>query len=208
MASPQFGAIILAAGLSTRMPSFKPLLQIEGKPLIEYAITLFRSAGVEQIVTVIGHRAEQLIPIISTTSSDSVFNSKYQDGMFSSVQKGIASRNPAWDAFFVLPVDIPLVRPSTIQTLAQAFRNKPSASVCYPCFQARRGHPPLLNSRLADGILAGQGQDSLRAVLRNHETQALDVPVDDPFIHMDADTRQDLEALCERHEKAKAADDS
>lgn len=199
MTDRQLGAIILAAGLSSRMPAFKPLLQICGKTFIEHAVALFHQSGVEQIITVVGHRAEQLIPVLTSTSSAYVFNANVRDGMFSSVQRGVASRNPAWDAFFLLPVDIPLVRPDTVRALAEAFHNNSSALVCYPRNRSGRGHPPLLSSQIADSVLAYSGPDGLRGLLRSYEDQALDVPVHDPFIRMDADSRQDLAELRNRY---------
>lgn len=199
MTEPRLGAIILAAGLSSRMQAFKPLLKICGKTFIEHAVTLFHQCGVEQIITVVGHRAEQLIPVLTSTSSTYVLNANARDGMFSSVQQGVASRNPAWEGFFLLPVDIPLVRPETIRALTEAFDNNPSALVCYPRNRSGRGHPPLLNSRIADSVLAYSGQHGLRGLLRSYEDRALDVPVDDPFIRMDADSRQDLAELRSRY---------
>ena len=100
----KIGALILAAGLSSRMDEFKPLLEVEGKSLIENAIALFKDTGIEEIVTVVGYRAETLIPIIETASSRYVVNENYQAGMFSSIQKGVVELKDACDAFFLLPV--------------------------------------------------------------------------------------------------------
>lgn len=195
MTESRLGVIILAAGLSSRMQGFKPLLEVADKPLIEHAIGLFQSTGLAEIITVVGHHAEQLIPVLASTASEYVVNSNYRQGMFSSVQKGVANRNPDWHAFFLLPVDIPLVQPDTIEVLAEAFRHNPEIAVCYPRHQNRRGHPPLISRRLAGEILTYAGPGGLRGLLRQYEEQALDVPVDDPFILRDADSRQDLAAL-------------
>ena len=70
----RIGALIPAAGRSSRMGSFKPLLEIDGTSLIEYAVTLFRNTGAEEIVTVTGYRSETLIPIIERTASRYVVN--------------------------------------------------------------------------------------------------------------------------------------
>jgi len=69
--------------------------------------------------------------------------------------------------------------------------------VWYPQFQSKRGHPPLINSRLIDPILSYGGQGGLRTFLRNHENQAISIPVEDPFIRLDADTPKDLLLLRE-----------
>jgi molybdenum cofactor cytidylyltransferase len=64
--------------------------------------------------------------------------------------------------------------------------------VCYPLFQSKRGHPPLINSRLIDALLSYERQGGLREFLRGYENQAISIPVEDPFIRLDADTPQDL----------------
>ncbi|MBI2953669.1 MAG: bifunctional UDP-N-acetylglucosamine diphosphorylase/glucosamine-1-phosphate N-acetyltransferase GlmU [Chloroflexi bacterium] len=55
-------AIILAAGQGTRMKSKKSkvLHQLAGKPMVRYVIDAVKSAGVERVILVIGHEAEQV----------------------------------------------------------------------------------------------------------------------------------------------------
>ncbi len=192
MKSSNFSAIILAAGFSSRMAEFKPLIRISGKSLVEHAIALFRTSGIEDIVTVVGHRAQVLLPVAQAAASRCVINANYADGMYSSIQTGLKAIQPSCDAFFLLPVDIPLVRPYTVRQLAVAFAKHPAPSVCYPLFQSTRGHPPLINGELVGAILSYDGDGGLRAFLRRHEEQSIAIPVDDPFIRQDADTPEDL----------------
>ncbi len=191
----RIGALILAAGLSSRMAGFKPLLLIEGKTLVEHAIGLFKSTGVTDIVTVVGHRSEDLVPVVEAASSRYVINENFKAGMFSSIQQGVRQLRTSCDAFFLLPVDIPVVRPATIHQLLHEFYKSPATLICYPQFQARRGHPPLIDCSLADRILAYDGQGGMRGFLRQYEDRALVVSVDDPFIRMDVDTQEDLSRL-------------
>jgi CTP:molybdopterin cytidylyltransferase MocA len=192
------GALVLAAGLSSRMGEFKPLLEINGKTLLEHAVALFEVVGIEQIVTVVGHRAEDLVRILATTSSRHIVNENYQDGMFSSVQKGVEALQNTCDAIFLLPADIAFVRPATIQKLWDEYFKAPSPLIFYPQFQARRGHPPLLDSSLFNNILSYNGDAGMRGLLRQFQNQAVNVAVNDPFIHMDIDTPEDLFHI--RHE--------
>lgn len=195
MGKPRVGALILAAGLSSRMEGFKPLLPIGKKTLIEHVIGLFDITGIEEVVTVVGHRSEELIPVVEAASSHYVMNDNYLDGMFSSIQRGAKELRHTCDAFFLLPVDIPLVRPATLRQLLDAFTNDPSSLVCYPQFQSRRGHPPLIDSSLVDQILSYEGKGGMRGLLRSYEDLAIVVSVEDPFIRMDADTWEDLSHL-------------
>ena len=191
----KIGALILAAGCSSRMGEFKPLLKIDGKSLLERAIALFRDTGAEEIVTVVGNRAEELIPIIRRTSSRYVANKNYQKGMFSSIRKGVAELKGRCDAFFLLPVDIPCVQAATIRQLLAAHNSNSSLPVCYPVFQNRRGHPPLIAARLIDHVISYTGKGGMRGFLRTYENHALNLPVDDPFVRLDVDTKHDFVRL-------------
>lgn len=51
----RLGGMILAAGLSSRMKQFKPLMEIDGKSMIRHVIDLMHGAGAETIVVVTGH---------------------------------------------------------------------------------------------------------------------------------------------------------
>lgn len=55
-------AIILAAGKGTRMKSHlpKPLVPVQGRPMVRYLIDALESAGVKDIAVVIGHGAEEM----------------------------------------------------------------------------------------------------------------------------------------------------
>jgi molybdenum cofactor cytidylyltransferase len=186
------GALILAAGRSSRMGEFKPLLEIDGISLLDHALALFRNTGVEEIVTVIGYRSETLIPIIERAASRYVVNDNYQYGMFSSIQKGVAELKDKCDVFFLLPVDIPCVRTDTVRQLLEQYYKNSSALVCYPQFDSRRGHPPLIAGSLIDHIISYAGEGGMRGLLRRYEDQAITVPVTDPFLLLDVDTKQDL----------------
>lgn len=190
------GAIIPAAGLSTRMDGFKPLLRIGKQTLLERVIELFQRCGVEEIVTVVGFRAADIIPVAEAARSRWVINNRYRNGMFSSVQAGVEELRGCCRFFFLLPVDMPLVRPATIHRLLAACENRQrSTRIWYPQFGLKRGHPPLISEELSEAILAYQGQDGMRGFLRGYEHEAEVVSVSDPFIRTDVDTPEDLELL-------------
>ncbi len=188
------GALILAAGLSSRMGSFKPFLEIEEKTLIERSIDLFFQAGVTTIITVAGYKAQDLKKVVTATPSEFVINERYAEGMFSSVKKGVESLRDCCDAFFLLPVDIPLVKDSTPGKLLDTFFSA-SYQVCYPTYLKQRGHPPLINKSLIPDILCYNGAGGLRKLLKKYEHKAIEVDVNDPFILRDIDTKEDYSAL-------------
>ena len=134
-------AIVLAAGYSSRMGRFKPLLPIGHATALERVIDLFLAAGVGEINVVTGHHAEAMDHLLKHKGVHATHNPHYGSGMYSSVAAGVGSLPAQVEACFVLPADMPLVRPRTIKLLAQAYESHPRP-VIYPVFQALRGHPP------------------------------------------------------------------
>ncbi len=190
-------ALVLSAGFSVRMGDFKPLMTLGGVTLLERAVRLFQSVGVGTVHVVVGHRAAELTPRVEGLGARCELNPAYAAGMFSSVAAGAASLAAGTEAFFVLPVDIPLVRPSTLRELLAALP-KGGTAVCHPTFGGRRGHPPLIGMRHIQRILSWREGGGLAALLRRLEAYALDVPVADEGIHLDMDRPEDHRCLTER----------
>ena len=188
----RFAALILAAGYGSRMGRFKPLLPLAGKSAIEWAVAAFRAAGVADIAVVTGYGAGELEAELHRLGVSALRNPHYDVGMYSSIQVGIASLAPVVEACFLLPVDIPLLRASTIAALAATHAAAPAA-VIYPTFRGQRGHPPLIRRDLFAEILAGNGEGGLRALLLRH--QAAEVAVADEAILLDMDAPDDHQRL-------------
>lgn len=193
MNSWRFGAFILSAGFSSRMGDFKPLMQLEGRSLLEWAASSFRRVGMEQITVVTGHRADAVRAEAERLGLTCAHNPEYAQGMFSSVRVA-AQAACDLDAFFLLPVDIPLVRPAVIAALVAA-QGQGSArdAVSYPAYENVRGHPPLISASLVSSILAHDGQGGLRSLLDRQPGE--DVPVWDRGVLLDVDTPEDFVIL-------------
>jgi len=80
----RLAAIVLAAGYSSRMTDFKPLLPLAGSTAFERCIGLFRAAGVGEVIAVLGYRAEELQPLAERAGARCVFNPHFEQEMFSS----------------------------------------------------------------------------------------------------------------------------
>ncbi len=187
-------AIILAAGLSQRMAAFKPLLTLGSKSALQHCIDLFKSAGIDRIIVVTGHRQELLLNTLDSSQVKAIHNRRYAEGMFSSISAGLTALDDGCSAFFVLPVDIPLIRTATVQQLLMNFSDY-QPLVSYPNFNGHRGHPPLISAHLIPEISAWQGSGGLGGFLRRCESRAIDVPVADETILWDMDTPNDYQRL-------------
>lgn len=201
----RYAAIILAGGLSSRMKRFKPLLPLGETTVTDHVIATFLSESVD-VFLVAGYKQDEIRAGIKKRDITIVYNPDYEQGMFSSIQAGIRHLHPSHQAFFVLPVDIPLVRPTTIRRLMQAAAENPD-KIIYPAFGGERGHPPLIPAGLIHDILGWGKNGGLKAVLKAHEKLALEVPVADSFIHFDIDTPENYRSLMEHFKRYEVPTD-
>lgn len=189
-------AIILAAGFSSRMGQFKPLIQIGGQTCISRAVSGLREAGVSDIIIVAGFMADKVIAEALSLGCRPVENKNFQKGMFSSVREGVRHISSKSKAFFVLPVDIPMIRPETFRKLIFSMDDK--YDIAHPVFLGERGHPPLLAARLGKVIVSMPHDNALDRILEQNEARSISVKVTDEFTIMDIDTPEDLERMKER----------
>jgi len=194
--APDISAVILAAGFSSRMGELKGLLSLGGHTLLEHCVALFRDCGIEDVVVVTGHRADEVGAVAEAAGARVAFNPNHADGMFASIQSGMSKLPAHCSGFFLLPVDIPLLRRGTVHLLAQSF-TETRALVSYPLFAGRRGHPPLIHSDCIAAILAERAPEGgLRALLGRIEAEqparVREIQVADANIHADLDTPEDF----------------
>jgi probable phosphoglycerate mutase len=195
----RLAAIVLAAGRSSRMGELKPLVDVEGRTLLERAVGAFTAAGVDEVVVVAGHRRDEVAAVGARAGARVVTNPGYDRGMFSSVRIGVQGLDQRVTRFFVLPADVSLVRPETIGRLIRQGRTARGgvADVVYPLFDGAEGHPPLLAGALRAEIRAADPPDGLRGLLMGHAAASAAVDVEDPGVLLDADTPEDLARIRE-----------
>lgn len=196
----KFTAIILAAGYSSRIGGFKPLMQLGGQSLLARCALLFREAGIDDIRVVSGYRHEEVEAEAAPLGLSCIHNPNFDRGMFSSVCTALAHLSHT-DGFFILPVDIPLVRPATLSALTSAFDG---GAVIHPCFAGRRGHPPLIPARFIAAILTHDGRGGLKSFLEKQHNR--EVAVWDRGILLDTDTPEDFASLTRRFERLTIGD--
>ncbi len=185
--------IILAAGFSTRMGRFKPMLPFGGKSVLAHVIDTWHRAGVHQVVVVGGFKKELTGRCARACGALFTENPKPEDGMFSSVTAGLTCALNAFPLagwFGVQPVDIPLILPETISAAVRAAETSDDGYVIPVC-GGFRGHPPFLSRAAAEAALTMNPERGLQSVLG--ELSCGEVPVDDPYINMDMDRPADYD---------------
>jgi CTP:molybdopterin cytidylyltransferase MocA len=185
--------LILAAGMSSRMGQQKALLTIGGETIIERLVSVFHQNDVKVFI-VTGYHGQYIVQALKNQEVTVVENPNYELGMFTSVQAGVRALQPAIEAFFVMPVDIPLVKSETIKSLINEHNQNPG-KIIYPVFGGTRGHPPLIPGNLVTVIVNWSKDGNLRDVLISYSNPALEVEVNDKGILIDIDTLEDYESL-------------
>ncbi|MDR1821682.1 MAG: nucleotidyltransferase family protein [Oscillospiraceae bacterium] len=188
--------VVPAAGFSSRMKDFKPLIDIGGLPLF------IRTAGAalsgsDAAVLVTGHRAGDIERAAEAHFSEQIrrgrlllaHNSDYAEGMLTSMKAGIAAALEEFspDGIFLLPADCCCVPGEVFAAIKAEFTGK---SVLYPTFCGQRGHPPLIPAAFLAELGEYSGQDGLRGYLA--QFPGAEVAVEEEGILLDADTQEDL----------------
>ncbi len=193
-------ALVLAAGLSTRMGAFKPLLELGGQTLIHRVLGALRDSGaIGSILVVTGHRAGEVAAALAGLPVQTVFNPDYEKGeMLSSVRTGLRAL-PEAPGFLLAMADQPAVASSTIRALAAGFQERKPPLVI-PVYAGRRGHPVVISQALQGEIAALGPQDTLRTVVQRHLAQAMLLGVKDRFVVEDLDTPEDFAQARRRYQ--------
>ncbi|MHC4401838.1 MAG: nucleotidyltransferase family protein [Planctomycetota bacterium] len=184
--------VVLAAGRSTRMGVLKPLVEVDGRPLLEHLLAVPWLRRLGEVVVVLGHHADRVRPVVDRSAYRHVVNPDPDRGRTSSVQSGLAALRPGLRAVFVQPVDCPMVWPTTYGALAEAMS---AADVAVPTHRGRHGHPPLVSARIVPAIQAADADEPLRRLLKAPGVGRVCVEVDDPGVLLNVDRPEDLEQL-------------
>lgn len=190
----RLAAIIVSAGYSSRMGSFKPFLKFGARSAIEILVDTYKSCGIDNIIVVTGYRGSEVADSLRDSGARCVQNANYAQGMFTSVVAGIEALDADVAAFFMQPVDIPLVKKYTIEVLKGHYPES-RKGIIYPEFLGRTGHPPLIDCRYREAILSSNGEGGLKRILQEHADDSITIPVFDKAVLMDMDTREDYEKL-------------
>ncbi len=205
---PHITAVVLAAGLSTRMGGHpKPLLRFGNQMVIERILAVLSECPIEETVVVTGHCRQAVERQLAGRRVRTVFNPSYSSGeMLGTIQIGLRAAHDSNAALIVLG-DQPALEGSVVRAVIAAYRDG-LGSVVIPSFQMQRGHPLLIGSEHWSGILELHETQTLRDYLRGIGSKIYHVQVNTASILRDMDTpaeyRQELLEYRNRHPAEQA----
>ena len=189
--------LITVAGQSLRMQAFKPLLPINGTPMIAHTAGVFSQAGISDLFVVVGKRGEEVISALEGVHAQFLWNNAFEETeMFASFQIGLNAIHRAglYDAAFLLPGDMPAVAPDVLTALLTEMEAN-GWDVVFPSTGKRRLHPPLIHKRMFDALIAYSGEDGLRGAFRALNANIGYVIATDAGCLLDVDTPEDYESV-------------
>lgn len=195
-------ALVLAAGEARRMGRLKQLLPFGSTSLLGRVVENLLASSVLEVVLVMGHEHQRVLRELNLVSINPpkpvkmVVNSRYREGLSSSLRSGLASVDPrAWTMLIALG-DQPLIGPSLIDSLIAAF-DESDRGIVAPIFRGQRGHPIILDLRYRPEMECIQGDEGCRRILADHPDDLLLVEVNNPWVTWDVDTMEDYQRCLE-----------
>lgn len=179
--------LILAAGLSSRMGSFKPLLPFKGTTLIKSVVSSFLQVC-KEVFVVVGYEREKVErELAGLTNVSIIYNKDYEKGMYTSFLCGLTCLKEK-DILLGLG-DMPFISSSTLEKMATIKRG-----IAIPTYKKERGHPVLISKENVDIALSKQDSfTSPRELIDSLSPKYIEV--NDPGILKDIDTPKDLVSL-------------
>ncbi|NMB87098.1 MAG: nucleotidyltransferase family protein [Chloroflexi bacterium] len=184
-------AIVLAAGLSTRMGTPKMTLPWGDTTVLGHILEVLRSTGLTQVCVVTGGARELVEEQARLFQAQTAFNPQYENGeMLSSLQTGLSSLPDDSLAALVILGDQPQIEDDVVRCVAGATTDV-TTSLVIPSYHMRRGHPWLVGRRYWPEILALKSPSTMRDFINTHKDDITYVNVATPSILMDLDTPEE-----------------
>ena len=192
-------AIVLAAGESRRMgPANKLLLPVGGVPVLRRTLETLLACGLEEIVVVLGHQRDRVIPVLQGLPLQTTDNAHYAEGQMTSVRAGLASLRQPCDGVMVCLADQPLLTVRDLRHLMRAFGRRGDRSILVPTYLGRRGNPIILAWRQRDWILQNEPNLGCRRLIERHPERVATLEMDTDHVVFDLDTPLDYQTLLAR----------
>jgi molybdenum cofactor cytidylyltransferase len=184
-------AILLAAGESKRMGKPKQLMPLGRTSILEQTIDNYLNSEVNEVIVVLGHRAEEAKRIMAARPVKLAINPNYQQGMSTSIIAGLNMVDSRARAVVIALGDQPFIDSQTLNRLIDEFYNH-DKGIVIPVYRGRRGHPVIFAIRYKDELFRLKGDIGGREIIDRYPDDVLEVPVNCEGIYIDIDTNKQL----------------
>ena len=191
---PRIGAVVLAAGMSSRMGSHKLLEEIGGKPMVRRAVEAALGSAAGPVLVVTGNGAAKVRAALDGLKIQIVDNPDFTKGLSTSLKYGISALPDDCDGALILLADMPGVSSALIDKLIAAFDPAEERAICVATRHGRRGNPVLWARRFFPEIAGLEGDVGAKALMVAYDELVCEVEAPDDAPLVDIDTPEALEA--------------
>ena len=192
--APRIAAVVLAAGLSSRMGSNKLLSEWRGKPLLRWVVEAATASDASPVIVVTGNEASKVQTALQGLDVVFVHNRDFADGLSTSLKAAIASVPQSADGVLVLLGDMPQLRTNLINRMVAAFSPPDNRAICIATHEHRRGNPVLWARSFFPAIDTLTGDEGAKRIIGEHEAVVCEIEADASVLR-DIDTPEALAAL-------------
>ena len=193
-ALPHIGAIVLAAGLSSRMGSNKLLATVGGKPLVRHAVEAALASSAGPVIVVTGSADAGIRSGLSGLDVTFAENRDPARGLSGSLKCGLSEVPDDCNGALVLLGDMPDVSAGLIDQLVAAFDPSEDRAICVATRHGKRGNPVLWARRFFPEIMALEGDIGAKHLMAVHGDLVCEVEAADDGPLTDIDTPEALAA--------------
>src|SRR5581483_1147998 len=189
------GAVVLAAGDSSRFGMPKQVASFQGEPLVRRSVTAANEAGCAPVVVVLGANAAQITPVLTGLPVSIVEHPNWSDGLGSSIAVGLKralAMVADLDAAILLACDQPFVNATALKQLIQ-LHVKNQQPIVASAYAETLGIPVLFDRSCFRDLLQLTGDTGAKAMILARPGDVC--PFDFPSAAIDIDTAADYEKL-------------
>jgi molybdenum cofactor cytidylyltransferase len=190
----KIGAIVLAAGMSSRMGSNKLVARVAGKPLIRHAVEAAIASAAAPVIVVTGNSDAEVRKGISPLAPLFVDNPDFSKGLSTSLKCGLRALPADCDGAVVLLGDMPGVSSGLIDKLIASFDPGEDRAICVATRHGKRGNPVLWARRFFPEMLTIEGDVGARQLIGQNAELVCEVEAPDDGPLTDIDTPEALAA--------------
>lgn len=184
-------SILLAAGESKRMGMPKQLMPFGDSTILEQTVDNLLSSRVDEIIVVLGCRAEDIEKRIAAKPVKIAMNPAYRQGMSTSIVAGLALVDDRAEAVMFVLADQPFIDGKIINQLVDGFASN-DRGIVFPSCRGSRGHPIIFSIKYRKELLELKGDIGGRQIIKEHPDDVLEIPVDSEGVSVDIDTTDDF----------------
>ena len=193
--SEHIGAVILAAGSSSRLGEPKQLVTFRDKPLLQKVIDLCAPLNLSSQVIVLGANSDAIQEGVDPGKFNFVLNEEWSEGIAGSIRKGVAyslELNPECRHLMILLSDQPFVSTELLQKLLKAHITG-TKEITASLYKGDTGVPAIFSKSIFPLLMELKGDQGAKKIMKQFPDKVASVPFE--MGYFDVDTPEDQAEL-------------